>query len=206
MERFLTLAGRVEAELEERGSRFLAIAVPAPDRAAAEGFHAEQAHAHRNPTHVVPAFRLHDGTAYASDAGEPAGSAGQPLLAVLEGAGLADVAAVCVRWYGGTKLGVGGLVRAYGGALARALDGAPTLTATPAREVEVRYAHRHTGAVLRAVEAAGGSGLRHAYEADAAVLAFLLPCGAEERLARVLADSTAGEVVPAVGAAAVILG
>jgi putative IMPACT (imprinted ancient) family translation regulator len=205
MERFLTLAGRAEAELEERGSRFLAIAVPVRDRAGAERFHAAEAHAHRNPTHVVPAFRLHDGTAYASDAGEPAGSAGQPLLAVLEGAGLADVAAVCVRWYGGTKLGVGGLVRAYGGALARALEGAPTRTGTPAREIEVRYAHRHTGAVLRAAEAAGGSGFRHAYEADAAVLSLLLPRGAEDALARALADATAGEVVPAVGAEAVIL-
>jgi putative IMPACT (imprinted ancient) family translation regulator len=206
MERFLTLAGRAEAELEERGSRFLAIAVPVRDRAEAEAFHRAQARAHRNPTHVVPAFRLHDGTAFASDAGEPAGSAGQPLLAVLEGAGLADVAAVCVRWFGGTKLGVGGLARAYGGALARALDGAPTRTAIPAHEVEVRYAHRHTSAVLRVVRAAGGSGLRHGYEADAAILAFLLPVGAEDALAAALADATAGEVAPRVGVTAVILG
>ena len=69
------------------------------------------------PTHVVPAFRLRDGTSFSSDAGEPAGSAGAPLLAALAGAGLHDVAAVVVRWYGGTNLGVGGLVRAYGGAL-----------------------------------------------------------------------------------------
>ncbi len=72
----------------------------------------------------MPALRLRDGTAWASDAGEPAGSAGAPLLAVLEGAALADVACVVVRWFGGVKLGVGGLVRAYGDALRAALDGA----------------------------------------------------------------------------------
>ena len=124
MDAFSTLARRVTDEIEERGSRFLAIAEPVADRPAAEAFLAREARAHRNPTHVVPAFRLRDGTSFSSDAGEPAGSAGAPLLAALGGAGLQDVAAVVVRWYGGTNLGVGGLVRAYGGALAKALAGA----------------------------------------------------------------------------------
>ena len=56
---------------------------PSLDRPGAEAFIAREAHAHRNPTHVVPAFRLRDGTAFSSDAGEPAGSAGAPLLAAL---------------------------------------------------------------------------------------------------------------------------
>ena len=94
-----------------------------PDRAGAEAFSRARPARTAIPTHVVPAFRLRDGTAFSSDAGEPAGSAGAPLLAALGGAGLVDVAAVVVRWYGGTELGVGGLVRAYGGALAKALDG-----------------------------------------------------------------------------------
>src|SRR5690242_3881932 len=136
---FQTLAGPVEAELRDRGSRFLARAVPVGDRAEAEAFTAAEAQAHRDATHVVPAFRLHDGTAFSSDAGEPAGSAGAPMLAALEGAGLQDVAAVVVRWYGGTKLGVGGLVRAYGGVLADALKDAPRRTAIPAVRLDVRF-------------------------------------------------------------------
>jgi len=82
---------------------------------------------------VVPAFRLRDGTSFSSDAGEPAGSAGAPLLAAIAGAGLYDVAAVVVRWYGGTNLGVGGLVRAYGGALARASTALPSCAASERR-------------------------------------------------------------------------
>ena len=70
---FATLAGRVTAEREERGSRFLAIAEPVLDRAGAEAFFARETRAQRNPTHVVPAFRLRDGTEFSSDAGEPAG-------------------------------------------------------------------------------------------------------------------------------------
>src|SRR4051794_36613446 len=107
LDAFRTLAGRVSADLEERGSRFLAIAQPVADRPGAEAFFAAEARAHRNPTHVVPAFRLRDGTVFSNDDGEPAGSAGAPLLAALAGADLNDVAAVVVRWYGGTNLGVG---------------------------------------------------------------------------------------------------
>src|SRR4029077_12482483 len=135
MDAFRTLAGRATGELEERGSRFLAVAVPVADRAGAEAFFAAEGRTHRNPTHVVPAFRLRDGVSFSSDAGEPAGSAGAPVLAVLAGADLHDVAAVVVRWYGGTNLGVGGLVRAYGGALARALDDAVVVRRERAADV-----------------------------------------------------------------------
>jgi uncharacterized YigZ family protein len=60
-----------------------------------------------------------------NDGGEPGGTAGKPMLAVLQGSGLGDVAAVVSRWFGGTKLGTGGLVRAFGGALKAALEVLP---------------------------------------------------------------------------------
>ena len=60
-----------------------------------------------------------------NDGGEPGGTAGKPMLAVLQGSGLGDAAAVVSRWFGGTKLGTGGLVRAFGGALKAALDVLP---------------------------------------------------------------------------------
>jgi putative IMPACT (imprinted ancient) family translation regulator len=194
---FTTLASRAEAQLRERGSRFLAVAVPVQGRAEAEAFHAEQARAHRDPTHVVPAFVLHDGTAYSSDAGEPAGSAGAPLVAAIEGAGLADVAAVVVRWFGGTKLGVGGLVRAYGGVLSAALSGAGRRRAVTGLQVEVAYPYALTSAVLHLVQAHGGVSLEHRYEADGAVVSFLLADGALPGLARALGDASRGAVAPA---------
>lgn len=193
---FQTLAARAEAELRDRGSRFLAIAEPVGDRSEAEAFLSAQARAHRDPTHVVPAFHLRNGTAYSSDAGEPAGSAGVPLLHAIEGAQLTDVAAVVVRWYGGTRLGVGGLVRAYGGALAAALAGAKTRTCVRARRVRVAYAHERTAAVLHAVHAHGGRDLAYGYEADAASVTLLLPEPQVERFTEALRDATQGAVVP----------
>jgi putative IMPACT (imprinted ancient) family translation regulator len=193
---FATLAGRVTAELEERGSRFLAIAEPVLDRAGAEAFIARETRAQRNPTHVVPAFRLRDGTEFSSDAGEPAGSAGAPLLAALGGARLHDVAAVVARWYGGTNLGVGGLVRAYGGALARALEGAPRMRCERAAELLVRYRHDQTAAVMRCVHGSGGRDLEHAYREDGVELRFLVPLARWDALAACLRDATRGVVEP----------
>ena len=74
------------------------------------------------------AFRVGYGSSVidgCNDGGEPGGTAGRPMLAVLQGSGLGDVAAVVSRWFGGTKLGTGGLVRAFGGALKAALEVLP---------------------------------------------------------------------------------
>ncbi len=193
MDAFRTLAAEASSELEVKGSRFLAIAAPVADRAAAELFIGRQARAHRNPTHIVPAWRLRDGTAYSSDAGEPAGSAGAPLLAALEGAGVHDVAAVVVRWYGGVNLGVGGLVRAYGAALAGALAAARTVERVRAVSLEVRYGHELTAAVLRTIHAHGGHEIAYAYGAQVSCR-FALPASRLEAFELALRDATRGAI------------
>jgi putative IMPACT (imprinted ancient) family translation regulator len=193
MEPFRTLSGRVEGELKEKGSRFLAIAVPVRARDDAETFIAAQTARFREATHVVPAFLLHDGTAFASDAGEPAGSSGPPLLHAIEGAGLADVAAVVVRWFGGTKLGIGGLVRAYSGALQLALADAATTAAVPALRVVVRYDHDRTSPVLRTVTAHGGRDLDQEY-GEGVTCTFTMPAAAWDAFVVHLRDATQGAI------------
>jgi putative IMPACT (imprinted ancient) family translation regulator len=190
LDAFRTLAGPVEAEIREKGSRFLARAVPVTGRAAAEAYCAEQARAYRDATHVVPAFRLHDGTEYASDAGEPASSAGPPMLQALRGAQLHDVAAV---------------VRAYGGALALALADAPVRQATAGVRLTVRHDHDRTSAVLRTVAAFGGRDLERAY-ADDVTCTFVLPAAAAARFRDALRDATAGTVEAVEAGSAVIYG
>lgn len=82
-----------------------------------------------------------------NDDGEPGGSAGRPILQQLEGHGLDDVVCVVTRYFGGTKLGVGGLVRAYGGCAARALDRAPTRTHVTTRSFTVSFPYEFTGPI-----------------------------------------------------------
>lgn len=110
-------------EHEDRGSRFLAWVFRADDEAAfqarLEGIHA----LHPKARHHCWAWRIGGGYRF-NDDGEPGGTAGRPMLQVLEGAGLDQVGAVCVRYFGGVKLGTGGLARAYGAAAARAAEDA----------------------------------------------------------------------------------
>ncbi|MCH2100855.1 MAG: YigZ family protein [Planctomycetes bacterium] len=107
-------------EYEDRGSRFFAWVFPASDEAVFQARLEELKIEHVKARHHCWAWRL--GSAYRfSDDGEPGGTAGRPMLRVLEGSGLHDLAAICVRYFGGVKLGTGGLARAYSGATARAL-------------------------------------------------------------------------------------
>ena len=113
-----TLRGDASLQQEIRKSRFLARAamVDSPEAAAA---HVARV-ASRDATHNCWAWRV--GAQYRfSDDGEPGGSAGRPILAAIDGQGLDRVAVVVTRWYGGIKLGVGGLARAYGGCAAECL-------------------------------------------------------------------------------------
>lgn len=110
-------------EYEDRGSRFLAWVFYAPDEAAFEVRAAELQLEHAKARHHCWAWCI--GSAYRfNDDGEPGGTAGRPMLQVLEGSKLQDLAAICVRYFGGVKLGTGGLARAYSGATARALEAA----------------------------------------------------------------------------------
>ena len=99
----------------EKASVFLTELHPAPDEAARATVLASLRKRDHDATHHCSAWR--EGTPVqafgADDDGEPSGTAGRPMLAVLEGALATDLIAVCIRWYGGTKLGTGGLVRAY---------------------------------------------------------------------------------------------
>jgi uncharacterized YigZ family protein len=114
------------AELREKGSRFLAIVGPAAAEEEARAALASLARSYPDATHLCWAWRLGQPPRERSaDAGEPAGTAGVPMLQVLRGAGLSDALAVVARWFGGVKLGKGGLARAYAGAVRAALAGLP---------------------------------------------------------------------------------
>lgn len=125
---YRTLAARVEHRLKIERSDFLGIAFPVTTE---DEFFAELTRiqkAHFDATHHCWAFRLFtDARSRSSDAGEPSGTAGKPILAAIEGAALHDLGVVVVRWFGGIKLGTGGLSRAYRDTAAETLRDASLL-------------------------------------------------------------------------------
>ena len=133
-----------EIRLNIKGSSFISRAGPAGDAAAAQAAIEGVRAAHARATHVVYAFRIGGGRTEQygmSDAGEPRGTAGRPTLEVLKGTALSNVVLTTVRYFGGTKLGTGGLVRAYSEAARKVLSVVPTrvLVARTLIEFVIRY-------------------------------------------------------------------
>ncbi len=146
------------AEIRDRGSRFLAIVAPAASeeeaKAALEALEAEMPDAthHCWAFRVGPPHRTDRLVERSSDAGEPSGTAGPPILQVLRGAELSDAVAVVVRWYGGTKLGKGGLARAYAGATREAVEGLPTTLRVPTVALAIELPYDRLGATKRLIQ------------------------------------------------------
>src|SRR5690606_40120786 len=124
------------------------LAAPVASPEAALAFVAEVADP--GATHNCWAYRI-GGLYRSSDDGEPAGTAGRPILAAIDGQGLDEVVVVVTRWYGGIKLGAGGLVRAYGGCAAECLRTAPRRTLIEYVHLRLAYPFEHTGAVHAAL-------------------------------------------------------
>jgi uncharacterized YigZ family protein len=138
------------AETRDRGSVFLAVIAPAADETAAKAVLARLQRELPDATHHCWAWRLGEPPRERSaDAGEPAGTAGMPILQVLRGAGLSDAMAVVARWFGGTKLGKGGLARAYAGAVREALQELPVVMRVTTVRVAIGVPYEKVGAVKR---------------------------------------------------------
>lgn len=186
-----TLAAPAEFTLEVKHSRFLAQAVPLVD--------AEAAMALLRPlctpdaTHNCWAFRV--GAQYrSSDDGEPAGTAGRPILAAIDGQGYDQVLVVVTRWYGGIKLGAGGLVRAYGGAAAECLRRAVRQPLIVMAEVEVEAPFDALGTVHALVAALDAHKLAERFEAEGVRLRVRLPASDVDGLKTRLRDATRDRV------------
>lgn len=181
-------AGEARAEIREKGSVFLAILGPAADEEAAKARMAELARELPGATHHCWAWRLGDPPRErAADAGEPSGTAGVPILQVLRGSGLSDVLAVVVRWYGGTKLGKGGLARAYAAAAREAAAGLPVVTRVPTVRLSLRVPYERVGAVKRLVHPPDVELEREEYGEDA-LLVLVVHEEREKPLRAALAD------------------
>jgi len=178
---YLTVANPGQASFEVRGSEFIGHIRRAATTEDAEAFIDAVRAEYDDATHNVPAYRVRveqggpgrgGGTTssdsresggpgsqymlreYQSDDGEPTGSSGKPALNVLQGEELENVVVVVTRYYGGTNLGVGGLVRAYSKAVKDAIADAGTLTERPQESFSVTVAYDDSGTVRGILESA----------------------------------------------------
>lgn len=146
----------VEEEIIVLNSRFIASLSPAATVEEARVFIQQIKARYPDASHHVPAFVIGSGssvTAHCSDDGEPSGTAGRPALAVLQGSGIGDTVVVVTRYFGGTKLGKGGLVRAYGDAVRNVLAVTPLARIVQTDVIEIKVAYPHYEPVKRLLAA-----------------------------------------------------
>jgi uncharacterized YigZ family protein len=144
----MTLAAPVHSDLVIRKSRFIACVQPIADREAAQAVVASLRAAHPGAAHVCWAL-LAGGQSAAVDDGEPGGTAGRPMLEVLRHQNLDGVLATVVRYFGGIKLGAGGLLRAYTDAVAQALRDAGKVPLQRLQDLRCEVAYDLEGVVRR---------------------------------------------------------
>src|SRR5262245_57981358 len=188
---FVTLVRGHRAETREKGSRFIATAMPVTNeagaRAAIEAVRLEL----KDATHHCWGYSLAAGKGGAlersDDAGEPRGTAGPPILLAIKSAGVVNVVVVVTRFFGGTKLGRGGLARAYRAAAAAALRDAPRVAAVPVTRLRVSVPIDLDGEARHLVARHAGRVDSSSYDdAERSVLGVSLPVEASPRLLEAL--------------------
>lgn len=192
-EQYRTVARAGVHETEINRSRFLCALAPAATEQEAQEFVALVRKEHPTATHNCFAYVIGADASVqkASDDGEPGGTAGVPMLQMLMRREVRYVVAVVTRYYGGVKLGAGGLIRAYGGSVGEALDALGTITRQRFRLASVTVDHQRAGKLENDLRATGRT-VREVRYAEAVTIGIGLPNADVEGFRAWLADATAG--------------
>jgi uncharacterized YigZ family protein len=170
-------AHEIRRELTIYNSRFISSLVPAFTVDEAKAFIARIKAEFPDASHNVPLYLIGHGDseiAHCSDAGEPSGTAGRPALAVLRGSGLGDVAVVVTRYFGGTKLGTGGLVRAYSEAVRLVVEDVPRAEKVLAHTLMLVFPYTYLERVRLLVASQSGTVLEEDFTVDVTLIARLM--------------------------------
>ncbi|MEE4312239.1 MAG: YigZ family protein [candidate division KSB1 bacterium] len=192
---YLTIDSICTNEIKIKGSRFIGAASPAATLAEADTYIAAISKDHYNATHNCFAYRIRGGGQIAercSDDGEPAGTAGQPILGVITGRGISNIAVVVTRYFGGTKLGKGGLVRAYSECTREVLERCRIIRMIEYIAIKIQFPYDMTGAVMHLIEQVGAMVDDSDYGQDVS-LDLRVPRAVGDDFKRRLTEVTAGK-------------
>lgn len=196
MKSYLVPASRTRIEYMVSNSRFISTAAPADNVEAAKEFINTIKSEYSDATHNVPAFVIGHGAsvvAHCSDDGEPAGTAGRPALSVLQGSGIGDIVIVVTRYFGGTKLGKGGLVRAYGDGVRFVLRELPLAEKKHTHTVLISIPYNWIERIRRMIPAYDGQIMNEDFAVEVTVTARF-PSEKMEEFREALKESSHGNV------------
>jgi uncharacterized YigZ family protein len=192
---FHTLKAKASAETRVKGSRFIGYAAPVENREDAEAFIQSISKKHHDAAHNCYAYRIgfgdNSGFRY-SDAGEPSGTAGRPILDAIDGRDLTNTICVVARYFGGTKLGTGGLARAYHDCASSTLDAGTVIVKFVTDSLHIRYPYDLTGVVMKLLSKLGCDIEETIYENEPE-MHVRIRLSEIDRFQRELIDATAGK-------------
>ncbi len=191
-ETFTTLKGVSTHQEEIKNSIFIAYATRAETQEKAFEFLRDVLSRHPDASHLCWAYRISDQYRF-SDGGEPGGTAGQPILRAIEGQDLDHVVVGVVRYWGGIKLGAGGLMRAYGGTAAEALRTAEKQVESPQVTIIVETGFKHISTLYRALDTCSAEDRSEDYHEQGVRMTAKLPANELDRFLNLLRDGTKGQ-------------
>ncbi|MFP4646536.1 MAG: IMPACT family protein [Candidatus Acetothermia bacterium] len=195
MNRYKTLAGESRSEIRKKGSKFVGVGFSASDLRAVQVRLEEIGDEFSDATHLPFAWHIIvDGAGRANydNDGEPSGTAGEPILNVIEGRNLYNVAVCVARYFGGIELGTGGLVRAYGDATREVLERGRIIWRHRTESLQISYPYHATGSVMALLDSFNIR-LEEIHYGEGPVAHITVPRSQTDKLKRQLAEATSGE-------------
>jgi uncharacterized YigZ family protein len=192
---YYTLKAPVTGEIKVKGSRFIGHAGPIHEQEEAISFLNRLIKQYHDAIHHCYAYRLGTGNESVfrtSDAGEPSGTAGKPILNVMDGRSLSDLVCVVVRYFGGVKLGTGGLARAYAECVNVTLDKGTVETCFRTEVFRFKFDYDRTGAVMRIVTGFRGQILESQYGSQTELTVQIHKSEASDFRKRLLDETSGG--------------
>jgi len=189
---YYSIASHVSAELRVKGSRFIATLFPVIDKEQAEEKYAAIRTAYHDATHNCFAYRINDDQFRLSDDGEPSGSAGKPILQALDAKNLREVICIVTRYFGGTKLGVGGLIRAYGESSRLVIEESHIITRLRMNQFRVISSFASDNSIRHLIHELRGNVI-HAEYLDRLIITAELPASGGNKFREGIIEVTAGQ-------------
>jgi len=196
MESYFVPALRYSLEFMVANSRFIATISPAFSVEEAKDFITQLNNKYSDATHNVPAFIIGHGSsmiAHSSDNGEPSGTAGRPALSVLKGSGLGDTVLVITRYFGGTKLGTGGLVKAYSDSAREIIASVPKAKRTLVHYVSLECPYSLYEIIDRTIHKHQGQNITESFT-DKVRLVYTISVNSYDELQEAINELSSGQI------------
>ena len=184
-------------EIKEKGSRFISYLYPVATVDEAEAQIIRLRKKYYDSTHVCFAYRIGNGKdeySRFSDDGEPGGTAGVPILNEIKSKQYFNVLAAVVRYYGGTKLGTGGLVRAYGGSAKKVIDPSQPVIVYRKKEAFLHFPYEFTGEIMQIINRFSLDIIDREYTEKGNRIHLAIPASRVDEITRAISDASSGKI------------